>query len=176
MNIRTVLENLIGFFAKEEIDFALIGAFALQAYGYVRATQDIDFVLRGEGQERTVRFLESLGYETLYRSEGYSNHVHPLPDLGRIDLVYVEGETAERLFCGTKSKLIFESLSVPVVRPEHLIALKIFAMKNDPGRSFREMADIQQLMNHVQVDTDEVRSYFERYGQLEKFHELTGKV
>ena len=113
MNIKTVLENLIGFFAKEEIDFALIGAFALQAYGYVRATQDIDFALRGEGQEKSVQFLESLGYETLYRSKGYSNHVHPLPELGRIDLVYVEGETAERLFCGIKPMLIFENLSVP---------------------------------------------------------------
>ena len=78
MNIKTVLENLIGFFAKEEIDFALIGAFALQAYGYVRATRDIDFVVRGGGQERVVRFLESLGYETSYRSRGFSSHVHPV--------------------------------------------------------------------------------------------------
>jgi hypothetical protein len=36
-------------------------------------------------------------------------------------------------------------------------------MKNDPGRSFREMADIQQLMNHTSqsVDIDEVKGYFE---------------
>jgi len=64
-----------------------------------------------------------------------------------------------------------------VVRPEHLIALKIFAMKNDPDRSFREMADIQQLMNHTSqsLDIDEVKGYFEKYGQLEKFYELTGR-
>jgi len=88
VNIKTVLENLIGFFAKEKIDFALIGAFALQAYGYVRATQDIDFVVRCEGQDRIVRFLESLGYETSYRSQGFSNHVRPLAGLGRVDFVY----------------------------------------------------------------------------------------
>ncbi len=181
MNIRTVLENLIGFFAKEEIDFALIGAFALQAYGYVRATQDIDFAVMGKGQERVVRFLESLGYETLYRSKGFSNHVHPLASLGRVDFVYVEGETAGELFSGSKPIQIFEGLSVPVVRPEHLIALKIFAMKNDPERSFREMADIRQLLSLTSrpggraVDIDEVKGYFEKYGQLEKFYELTGK-
>ncbi len=181
MNIKTVLENLIGFFAKEEIDFALIGAFALQAYGYVRATQDIDFAVRGKGQERVVRFLESLGYETLYRSKGFSNHVHPISSLGRVDFVYVEGETAGELFSGTRPIQLFEGLSVPVVRPEHLIALKIFAMKNDPERSFREMADIRQLMSLTSeaggcaVDIDEVKGYFEKYGQLDKFYELTGK-
>ncbi len=177
MNIKTVLENLIGFFTGEEIDFALIGAFALQAYGYVRATQDIDFVVRGEGQQRVVRFLESLGYETFYRSKGFSNHVHPLAGLGRVDFVYVEGETADRLFSGTKRIMISETISVPVVRPEHLIALKIFAMKNDPERTFREMADIQQLLNLTSqsVDIDEVKGYFEKYGQLEKFYELTGR-
>jgi hypothetical protein len=159
VKINTVLENLIGFFAKEKIDFALIGAFALQAYGYVRATGDIDFILRGEDQESAVRFLESLGYETLYRSKGFSNHVHPLTVLGRIDFIYVEGETAEKIFSGTKPLMIFEGIAAPVVRPAHLIALKVFAMKNDPGRSFREMADIQQLMNHTSqsVDIDETR-------------------
>jgi hypothetical protein len=177
VNIKTVLENLIGFFTGEEIDFALIGAFALQAYGYVRATQDIDFVVRGEGQQRVVRFLESLGYETFYRSKGFSNHVHPLASLGRVDFVYVEGETADRLFSGIKRIMISETISVPVVRPEHLIALKIFAMKNDPERTFREMADIQQLLNLTSqsVDIDEVKAYFEKYGQLEKFYELTGR-
>jgi hypothetical protein len=43
--------------------------------------------------------------------------------------------------------MISEGISVPVVRPEHLIALKIFAMKNDPERTFREIADIQELLN-----------------------------
>jgi Nucleotidyl transferase AbiEii toxin, Type IV TA system len=175
VNIDNVLKNLIGFFSKEEIDFALIGAFALHAYGYVRATGDIDFVVRGKDQERIVRFLESLGYETLHRSKGFSNHLHPLSTLGRIDLIYVEGETAGTIFSETNSTPIFEGLSIPVVRSEHLIALKIFAMKNDPGRSFQEMADIQQLLKHTEIDIDEVRGYFQKYGQMEKFYELTGR-
>jgi len=174
VNITALLEHLIGFLAEQKIDFALIGAFALQAYGYVRATQDMDFVVREEGQERVIGFLESLGYQTLYRSKGFSNHLHPLTSLGRIDLVYVAGETADAIFSGTRQIPIFD-VSVPVVRPEHLVALKIFAMKNDPGRSFREMADIQQLLKHTEIDMDEIRGYFEKYGQMEKFYELTRK-
>jgi len=165
----------MAFFAKNKLDFALIGAFALHAYGYVRATGDIDFVVRSDHQEKIVGYLQSLGYETLHRSKGFSNHLHPLANLGRIDLIYVEGETAETIFSGTKSIPVFEGLSAPVVKPEHLVALKIFAMKNDPERSFREMADIRHLMDHVEIDIEVVRGYFERYGQLEKFYELTGR-
>ena len=140
MNLKAILEKLIDFFSKEHVDFALIGAFALKAYGYVRATQDVDFVVRAKDQQRIIGFLELLGYETVHRSRGFSNHIHSLRGLGRVDFVYVEGETAEQIFSGARPLLILENLSLPVVRPEHLIALKVFAMKNDPQRTFREMA------------------------------------
>jgi len=175
MNLKGVLTNLIRYFAREKIDFALIGAFALKAYGYVRATQDVDFLVKGEAQEKIILFLETLGYETLYRSKGFSNHLHRLAGLGRIDFVYVEGETAGMIFAGTKPLLVLEDVFIPVVRPEHLIALKVFAMKNDPKRSFREMADIQHLLELPGIDRDEVRGYFEKFGQLERFDELIGK-
>ena len=173
MNLSKVIENLSSFFRREGIDFALIGAFALSAYGYVRATRDVDFVVRGKDQQKIVGFLESLGYETLHRSTGFSNHLHPLVNLGRIDFVYVDDNTAEILFTGAKRLPVLEELSIPVLRVEHLIALKVFAMKNDPRRTFREMADIEQLMRVEGIDREEVRRYFKRYGQQERFDELT---
>jgi hypothetical protein len=172
MNLKVVLETLIQFFIKEEIDFALIGAFALKAYGYVRATQDVDFLVRRKDQEGVVRFLEALGYDTLYRSRGFSNHFHQITGLGRIDIVYVEGDTADMMFSGARPLLVLGDLSIPVVRPEHLIALKVFAVRNDPRRYFREMADIQELMRLPEIDREEVRSYFQKYGQMDKYDEL----
>jgi len=71
VKINTVLENLIGFFAKEKIDFALIGAFALQAYGYVRATGDIDFVLRGEDRKARSGSLNRLGMKPCIAQKGF---------------------------------------------------------------------------------------------------------
>jgi len=38
MKFREVFRLLIGFFEKEEMNYALTGAFALHAYGYVGAT------------------------------------------------------------------------------------------------------------------------------------------
>ncbi len=173
MNLKTIFQSLIGFFKQEQIDYALVGSFALKAYGYLRATQDVDFLVRGIHQGTIITYLESLGYETIYRSAGYSNHVHPLANLGRIDFIYVEGETADVILSEAKPLLVFDDTSIPVVRAEHLIALKIFAMKNDPERSFREMADLQYLLKLPELDMEEIRGYFEKYGQMEKYDELT---
>ena len=50
--------------------------------------------------------------------------------------------------------------------------MKVHAMKNDPTRTFQEMADIQFLMKLPGVDRDQIREYFEESGQAERFHEL----
>lgn len=173
LNIKTIFRSLIGFFKQANIDYALVGAFALKAYGYLRATEDVDFLVRGDHQKRIITYLESLGYETIYRSPGYSNHVHPLANLGRIDFIYVEGETAETIFSEARPLLVLDDLAVPVVRAEHLIALKVFAMKNDPERFFREMADLQYLLTLPGLNVEEIRGYFEKYGLSEKYDELT---
>ena len=54
-------------------------------------------------QRALVNFLEARGYETLYCSGAYSNHLSPDPDLGCVDLIYVDGETAERLFANSRA-------------------------------------------------------------------------
>lgn len=166
---------MIDFFEQERLDYALIGAFALKAYGYLRATQDVDLVARQEDQPKIIAFLESLGYETIYRSPGYSNHLHPISKLGRIDLVYVKGDTADAILSEARPLLLFEGLYLPVVRAEHLVALKVFAMKNVPERSFREMADLKYLLTLPGIDINEIKKYFDKYGLLEKFYESIGR-
>lgn len=172
MEFKKIFELLADHFERERVDYALIGAFALKAYGYTRATQDVDFMVRGEAQEKIIAYLESLGFETLYRSKGYSNHMHPLSRLGRLDFVYVRGETAEKMFRDAKSLLVFKDIAVKVVSPEHLAALKIFAMKNNPDRTLREMADLKFLLSMPDVDRSTIKGYFEKYGQEDKYREL----
>ena len=175
MNFKKIFQLLIDFFEREGIDYALIGAFALQAYGYMRATQDVDFIVRKEDQKGIIENLESFGFETLYSSPGYSNHVQSLPSFGRIDFVYVKGKTAEEIFMQTRKILILGDIAIPVVRPEHLVALKVFAMKNDPKRALREMADIEHLLGLAEIETEMAKKYFEKYGQMEKFYDIIGK-
>ena len=89
-----------------------------------------------------------------------------------LDFVYVGGETADRLFAAFRRLQGPGGTEIPVPKPEHLAALKVLAMKNDPGRTFQEMADIRFLLTLSGVDRGEVRGYFERHGLKDRFDEL----
>jgi hypothetical protein len=46
--------------------------------------------------------------------------------------------------------------------------MKIQAMKNDPGRTFQEMADTLFPMRLPGTDCGEIRDYFEKQGRARK--------
>ena len=174
MTLKSQFKILVEFFNHENLDYAVVGAFALYAYGYTRATRDVDFITRIEYQDKIVAYLESLGFETLNRSEGFSNHLNSVGAV-RVDFVYVGGETADIIFKSTKNKTIFENFKLPVVSPEHLVALKLFAIHNDPSRKYKEFADIKEILRLTSVDNDSIRRYFKKYNLEEYYDEIAGE-
>lgn len=172
MDFAKVVDAVAGFLEREGAPVALAGAFALHAYGLARATNDLDFVTESRVRQRLVSFLESLGYETLHASQGYSNHLHQDPSMGRVDFIYVDGVTSQRLFAQPGTKLPLGGHDLPVPRAEHLAAMKVHAMKNDPGRSLQEMADIRFILQLPGIDENEVRGYFEKAGLRDRYEEL----
>ena len=88
---------------------------ALHAYGLTRATRHLDFVTESSAQQPLIAFLHSLSYETLHISSGYSNHLHRDLTMGRLDFVYVSGETNELLFESTQKMIVMEGISIPVL-------------------------------------------------------------
>ena len=172
MDVAAVVGRLSAFFSESQRRFAAIGGYGLLAHGIQRATFDLDLVVEREAQDELIDFLEALGYETLHRSSGYSNHLHRDSDLGRLDLVYVDRETAESLFAGCSSREILSGITVPVPRPEHLAAMKVHAIKNDPARKLQDLADIRLLFRLPSVDREEIRGYFDRLGLTELYEEI----
>jgi hypothetical protein len=172
MDFRKVLGIVGEFLLSGGYRHALAGAFALHAYGLSRATSDLDLVVEARARSDLVSFLESLGYETLHRSTGYSCHIHSLAAMGRIDCIYVDGETSRQLFDQARLTAEIGETAIPVPRPEHLAAMKIFAMKNDPSRALKEMADIQFLLSMPGTNGEEIRRYFEKHGLLEVYDEI----
>jgi hypothetical protein len=172
LDFERILKKVAGFFESEGIRYAVIGAFALHAYGRSRATSDLDFVTEFHAQRKLIAFLEGFGYETLHASSGYSNHLHRDVAMGRLDFVYVSGDTSRLLFGSARKLLVLGEMSIPVPRAEHIAAMKIQAMKNDPERTFQEMADILFLMQLPDINKLEIREYFERQGLKGKYDEI----
>jgi hypothetical protein len=172
MDFARAYDLVASFLEGRGLRLAVVGGLGLHGHGVTRATLDLDVVTEAVAQQALVAFLESRGYETLYRSAGYSNHLHPQPDLGRVDVVYVDPETADRLFPGCSPCLTLGTRTALVPRAEHLAAMKVQAMKNDPSRELQDLADVQALLRLPGVDAAEVRTYFERAGLLDRYDAL----
>lgn len=164
MDFARVLQLVDGFLAESGRPYGVIGAIGVAAIGVSRTTFDVDFLAHRDDQRGLITFLESHGYRTEHVSSGYSNHVHEDREMGRIDVVYVAGETARKIFDGLSMRPGPGGRSIPVPRAEHLAALKLFGIKNNPRRVTQDLEDIQRILELPDVDVDEVRSYFERYG------------
>jgi hypothetical protein len=171
LDFSLVLDRLVTWFKVERIPFAVTGGLALHAYGYTRFTADVDLLVPRAFQDLVIERMEADGYETLYRSDGYSNHLHHEMDLGRVDFIWVDDSTAEKIFTSSKQVTI-QDVEIPVPRPEYLVAMKLQAIRNDPSRRLRDLADIQELMRLPGVDLDEVRDYFRRYDLLPDYDEV----
>jgi hypothetical protein len=83
----------------------------------------------------------------------------------------VSGDTSRRIFEGCREFLLNDR-RIRVPRAEHLAAMKVQAMKNDPSREFQDMADIRFLLTLPDVDHQEIRGYFERAGLRERYEEI----
>lgn len=95
-----VLQLVATHLKSEGNDWAVVGGLALAVHGAGRMTHDVDIATEHSAQDALVQHLESLGYETLHCSEGYSNHAHQDATMGRVDIVYLDDPTAGELFAG----------------------------------------------------------------------------
>jgi len=172
MNFSAVLSRIADHLAARGQRFAVVGGVALAALGRPRTTLDLDLLVEAEAQADLVGFLEAEGYETLHRSAGFSNHLHADPARGRVDLVYVDRETARQIFAAGREVPGPGERRILVPSPEHLAAMKVAAMKSDPARTFQELADIRYLLTLPGIDRAAVRAQFERHGLAGRFDEL----
>lgn len=164
MDFARVLVLVSHFFDGTDQKFAVIGALGMAAQGHSRATFDVDIVTTAEVQAQLIDYLESMGYRTEHRSSGYSNHAHSDRELGRLDVVYLRGETSRAILEGAAMQDGPDGVQIPVPRPEHLAALKIFAIKNNPLRMLQDLEDVRRILQFPGIDKDEVKGYFRKYG------------
>jgi len=165
-----VLCELVPFFEREHIRFALGGGFALQALGRSRLTFDLDLIVPDVAHEIVRQHMEQLGFETLHDQQGFSNH---LRGRERIDFMYLEPRTADLVLGGATKRQMCEGVNVPVARPEHLAMMKFLAVKNQPTRDRQDLPDLVFLMRLPGIDRELIREYCAKHDMLPLYDELT---
>ena len=144
-------------FANCETPPALIGGLALAVHKYVRATQDVDFLVDAIDADRLHESLIQLGYRCIHRSEDAANYLRG--DEG-MDFVYARRPASRRLLVEAP-ELEAEIGRLHVVSAEGLIGFKLQAFVNNPRRT-RDIEDIRSLLraNRSTLNMSKVEQYF----------------
>ncbi|MCM8776175.1 MAG: nucleotidyltransferase family protein [Candidatus Omnitrophica bacterium] len=144
----------------------LIGGQALGARGYQRVTLDLDFMITEQDYERLKPAMEREGYSEIVRTEIAVKMRAASDELIDIDFMFVDPGT----FDGIRkeaSQENFEGCNFWVPKPEHLIALKLHAIKQQPDvREMKDLNDIVELIrgNPIDPQSDTFRSLCLKFG------------
>lgn len=157
------------------IDYMVIGAVALMAYGYPRFTEDIDLVLTREGLEAFHRELIGLGYVPAF--PGAKKRLRSTREGVSIEVIlageYPGDGKPKPVSFPLPAEASTEIDGVRVVTLEKLVELKLASGMTAPDR-LKDLADVQELIKFRGLTSD-FAARLNPYVQ-EKFLELCRAV
>jgi len=160
MDFKETLLLVIKEINRQNIDYALIGGFALGLYGLDRTTTDIDFIINIKDIEKMKKILLESGYELLFHSDNVLQFVSPIKDFGQIDILIAKREISLNMLKNAITKdILNNSISIKVLLPEDIIALKFQAIKNDKSRELIDRNDIKYLIKNISLDIEKIKYY-----------------
>ena len=175
MDFKAVLSLLLKKFDENNVNYALMGGFALGLCGVGRTTVDIDFLISRDDVKQIEKIMTEAGYECRYRSENVSQYISPLAVFGEVDFLHAFRKASLEMLKRAQEKGIFNnSLKIRVLIPEDLVGLKLQAIKNDPQKLQKDMTDIESLLNIYGRELD--RSLLKQYFYLFDMQDLYKKL
>jgi hypothetical protein len=154
-NLQSTLARVSSDLKRHGIDYMVIGAVALLAYGYPRFTEDIDLVLTPEGLEAFHRELIELGYVAAF--PGAKKRLRSTREGVSIEIILAgeypgDGKPKPVSFPVPVDASI-EIDGVQIVTLEKLIELKLASGMTAPDR-LKDLADVQELIKVRGLNAD----------------------
>lgn len=139
------MKDLIKLFNDYKVSYALVGGFAVNYYGYVRTTLDIDLLINPtkENAKKVMSALQDFGFgkagipKKLFEEPGSAIHLGVEPN--RIDLLtHLVGIENEQIFSNFQ-RVKIDATQVNIIAYSDLIQAK----KN--SKRLRDQADAEEL-------------------------------
>ena len=175
MDFKQVLSFLTSEFNKHNIDYALIGGFALGILGIMRTTMDMDFLVQKDDVEKVKAVLENYTYKCIYITENVSQYVSDIDSHGTLDFIHAFRPISLRMLKEKQIKTIYNGdMAIPVLKPEDIIGLKVQALANNPKREELDKSDIKAILEKYRehVDWSRLKEYFALFSLTEYYEEL----
>ena len=156
----------------------LIGGQALGARGYQRMTLDLDFMVTEQDYEKLKPAVVERGYREFVRTDVTAKMRAASDELIDIDFVFVDPAT----FSGVQRESREENFGdckLWVPKAEHLIAMKLHAVKQQPQlREFKDLNDIVELIkaNRIDAKSGAFKSLCLKFGTEPLYKKILGTV
>lgn len=156
------------------LSFLVIGAHAVNAYGYSRETADLDIMVSRERRSDWLAWFHAMGY-ALFREGVTFLQFNPAPAARWPVDVMLVAEPSFSTMLAASTILEAEPTHPRIPSVEHLLALKLHALKHT--QIYRFLKDFQDVVGLIECqkldpDSEKLKQLFEKYGTLE----LYGKV
>jgi hypothetical protein len=140
---------------SKKIDYAVIGAIALNQHGFQRLTVDIDILMTAEGLEKFLRELVGLGYRPAF--EGAKKKFQITRENIPLEVITAgeypgDGKPKPVVFPEPKQYAI-EIDGVKTISLEKLVELKLASGISAPHR-LKDLADVQELIKVKGLDAE----------------------
>lgn len=139
------MKDLIQLFKEHDVKYVLVGGFAVNYYGYVRTTQDIDFLLYPsvKNSKKIMAALQDFGFGKAGISQNFfeepGNVLHLGAEPNRIDLLtHVIGLGNDQIFSNIQ-KIKIDDIEVNIISYKDLLEVK----RN--SNRLRDNADAEEL-------------------------------
>lgn len=139
---------------KQNLQFLLIGGYAVLAHGFVRATGDIDFLVRKSEAAHWQKTLEEMKFAVKFSGPTFLQFNPPTEETLPVDLMFVTDENFDKMFSAAKT-IETDGVEVKVVSLPHLFALKCHAFKSRPHRAMKDIEDLVQLAKINKLDLND---------------------
>ena len=153
--VNNALTEIVKKLNEHGIDYAVIGAVALNQYGYRRFTEDIDLLLKPEGLDRFRQELIGLGYRPAF--EGARKQFRSTSENVRVEII-TSGEfpgdgRPKPVSFPDPSEASTEIDGIKTITIEKLVELKLASGMTAPHR-LRDLADVQELIKARKMEAD----------------------
>lgn len=178
MKYQTIFHLISAVCKKTNTACVLIGGFAVNYYNVTRQTADVDFLITKDDYGKILDLLKAEGFKQDYSQEVFARLTAEKPYFIDLDFMFVDKETLDKIIKDSKTaEIAGQKFTVPCL--EHLIALKLHAIKSNPkSREFKDFLDISELIkiNKIDIKNNKFRDLCLKYGTEDLYNKILAWV
>lgn len=160
------------------LKYLVIGGHAVNAYGTVRATVDVDLMVCRDDVEKWTDLLKAEGFKLKNDAGTFRQFTPPYGIEWPLDVMAVNASTFQKL-AGAARPLPVLGITALVPSAEHLVALKLHALKHGRMERFdKDMGDVITLIKNagIKVESPAFKEMVEQFGTAEIYERILKRL